>query len=60
MPTSGTAKFYSPLSVDDFIKKSSIIFYNRKALQGVKDDIMVLAESEGLTAHKNSVKVRFE
>ena len=60
LPTSGTAKFYSPLSVDDFIKKSSIIFYNRKALQGVKDDIMVLAESEGLTAHKNSVKVRFE
>lgn len=60
LPTGGTAKFFSSLSVDDFIKKSSIIFYNKKALQGVKDDIMILAESEGLTAHKNSVKVRFE
>ena len=60
LPTSGTAKFYSPLSVDDFIKKSSIIYYNREALQKVRDDIMVLAEAEGLTAHKNSIKVRFE
>ena len=60
LPTSGTAKFYSPLSVDDFIKKSSIIYYNRESLQGIKNDIMVLAESEGLTAHKNSIKVRFE
>lgn len=60
LPTSGTAKFYSPLSVDDFIKKSSIIYYNRESLQKVKDDIMILAEAEGLTAHKNSIKVRFE
>ncbi len=60
LPTSGTAKFYSPLSVDDFIKKSSIIYYNEKALKNVKDEVMTLAESEGLTAHKNSIKVRFE
>lgn len=60
LPTSSTAKFYSPLSVDDFIKKSSIIYYNKEALQNVKDDIMILAEAEGLTAHKNSIKVRFK
>lgn len=60
LPTSGTAKFYSPLSVDDFIKKSSIIYYNQKALREVKDEVMILAKSEGLTAHKNSIKVRFE
>ncbi len=60
LPTSGTAKFYSPLSVDDFVKKSSVIYYNKKALEGVKDEIMVFAETEGLTAHKNSIKVRFD
>lgn len=60
LPTSGTAKFYSPLSVDDFIKKSSVMYYNRETLQKVKDEVMILAEAEGLTAHKNSIKVRFE
>lgn len=60
LPTSGTAKFYSPLSVDDFVKKSSVIYYNREALARVKDQVMVLAEVEGLGAHKNSIKVRFE
>ncbi|SNS63045.1 histidinol dehydrogenase [Anaerovirgula multivorans] len=60
LPTSGTAKFYSPLSVEDFIKKSSVIYYNQKALEKVKNEVMTLAETEGLTAHKNSIKVRFE
>lgn len=60
LPTSGTAKFYSPLSVDDFVKKSSIIYYNEEALGRVKDEIMIFAETEGLTAHKNSIKVRFD
>ena len=60
LPTNGTAKFFSPLSVDDFIKKSSIIYYSRQALEPVKDDIIKFAESESLTAHANSIKVRFE
>ena len=60
LPTNGTAKFFSPLSVDDFIKKSSIIYYSRQALEPVKDDIIKFAESEFLTAHANSIKVRFE
>ena len=60
LPTSGTARFFSPLSVSDFTKKSSIIYYQQEALQEVKDDIMVLAEEEGLTAHKNAIKVRFD
>ena len=60
LPTNGTAKFFSPLSVDDFIKKSSIIYYSRQALEPVKDDIIQFAESESLTAHANSIKVRFE
>lgn len=60
LPTSGTAKFASPLSVDDFIKKSSLIYYTRDALRRVKDDVVRVAESEGLTAHANSIKVRFE
>ena len=60
LPTNGTAKFFSPLSVDDFIKKSSIIYYSKKALEPVKDDIIKFAESEFLTAHANSIKVRFE
>ncbi|WP_026477328.1 histidinol dehydrogenase [Alkaliphilus transvaalensis] len=60
LPTNGTARFFSPLEVKDFIKKSSIVYYNQAALAKVKDEIMVLAEQEGLTAHKNSMKVRFE
>lgn len=59
LPTSGTAKFFSPLSVDDFIKKSSYIYYSQPALCEVKDKIITLADSEGLTAHANSIKVRF-
>lgn len=60
LPTNGTAKFFSPLGVDDFIKKSSIIYYSRQALEPVKDDIIRFAESESLTAHANSIRVRFE
>lgn len=60
LPTNGTAKFFSPLSVDDFIKKSSIISYSREALNAVHKDIEKFAESEHLTAHANSIKVRFE
>ncbi len=60
LPTNGTAKFFSPLSVDDFIKKSSIISYSREALEAVHKDIELFAEQEGLTAHANSIKVRFE
>ena len=60
LPTNGTAKFFSPLSVDDFIKKSSIISYSREALEKVHCDIETFAECERLTAHANSIKVRFE
>lgn len=60
LPTNGTAKFFSPLSVDDFIKKSSIISYSREALEPVYKDIVQFAESEQLTAHANSIRVRFE
>ena len=60
LPTNGTAKFFSPVNVDDFIKKSSIISYSREALQKVNEDIIMFAKSEGLTAHANSIKVRFE
>lgn len=60
LPTNGTAKFFSPLSVDDFIKKSSIIYYSREALEPVHTDIVKFATAEGLTAHANSIKVRFE
>lgn len=60
LPTNGTAKFFSPLSVDDFIKKSSVIYYSKEALEPVKDDIIAFATSEQLTAHANSIKVRFE
>lgn len=60
LPTNGTAKFFSPLSVDDFIKKSSIIAYSREALEEVHSDIERFAEAEQLTAHANSIKVRFE
>ena len=60
LPTNGTAKFFSPLSVDDFIKKSSIIYYSREALEAVHTDIEAFAKAEQLTAHANSIKVRFE
>ena len=60
LPTNGTAKFFSPLGVDDFIKKSSVISYSRDALEKVHKDIEQFAECEQLTAHANSIKVRFE
>jgi len=59
LPTNGTAKFFSPLGVDDFIKKSSIISYSREALKAVHEDIELFAKQEGLTAHANSINVRF-
>lgn len=60
LPTNGTSKFFSPLSVDDFIKKSSIIYYSREALEKVHLDIEKFAKAEGFTAHANSISVRFE
>ena len=60
LPTNGTAKFFSPLSVDDFIKKSSVIYYSREALEPIHQDIIDFATAEKLTAHANSIKVRFE
>ena len=60
LPTNGTAKFFSPLSVDDFVKKSSIIYYSREALEEVHEDIIRFAKAEQLTAHANSIQVRFE
>lgn len=60
LPTSGTARFFSPLSVDSFVKKSSFIYYTPAELRNAKDDIIKLADTEGLTAHANSIKVRFE
>ena len=60
LPTNGTAKFFSPLSVDDFIKKSSVIYYSKEALQKAHEDIEAFARAEGLYAHENSIKVRFE
>lgn len=60
LPTNGTAKFFSPLSVDDFVKKSSIIYYSREALSEIHEDIESFAKSESLTAHANSIAVRFE
>lgn len=60
LPTNGTARFFSPLSVDDFIKKSSIIGYSREALERIHTDIEAFAQAEQLTAHANSIKVRFE
>ena len=59
LPTSGTARFFSPLSVDAFIKKTSYIYYTEEALKDASKDIVTLAEKEGLTAHANSIKVRF-
>ena len=60
LPTSGTARFFSPLSLDDFIKKSSYIYYTKEALCEVADKVLVLTEVEGLTAHGNSIKVRVQ
>jgi len=60
LPTSGTARFFSPLNLSDFMKKSSIISYTRDALQKVKDDVILFAESEGLGAHANAIRVRFQ
>lgn len=60
LPTNGTAKFFSPLSVDDFVKKSSVIYYSREALEEIHQDIIHFAQAEGLTAHANSIQVRFE
>ncbi len=60
LPTNGTAKFFSPLGVDDFIKKSSLVYYSREALSAVQKDIVRFAQAEGLTAHANSIAVRFE
>lgn len=60
LPTNGTAKFFSPLGVDDFVKKSSLVYYSKDALKAVHKDIIRFAEAEGLTAHANSIAVRFE
>lgn len=60
LPTNGTAKFFSPLGVDDFVKKSSLVYYSKEALKAVHKDIIRFAEAEGLTAHANSIAVRFE
>lgn len=60
LPTNGTAKFFSPVNVDDFIKKTSIISYSREALERVHKDVELFAQKEGLTAHANSIRVRFE
>ena len=60
LPTNGTARFFSPLGVDDFIKKSSLISYSREALESIHKDIEAFAQAEGLTAHANSIHVRFE
>lgn len=60
LPTSGTARFFSPLNVSDFIKKSSIISYSKKALENIKEDIILFAEAEGLKAHANAIRVRFD
>jgi len=60
LPTNGTAKFFSPLSVDDFVKKSSIIYYNEEALKSIKDDIITFAKAEELTAHAHAIEVRYE
>lgn len=60
LPTSGTARFFSPLGVASFTKRSSYIYYTEEALREAKDDIVLIAEKEGLTAHANAIKVRFE
>ena len=60
LPTNGTARFFSPLNVDDFCKKTSLISYSKQALEAAHKDIELFAEREGLTAHANSIRVRFE
>ena len=60
LPTSGTARFFSPLSVDSFLKTMSVIQYDQGSLEPIKDQIIALAEAEKLTAHANSIRVRFE
>ena len=60
LPTNGTARFFSPLSVDDFIKKSSVIFYSKSALEKAHTKIETFAEAEHLSAHANSIRARFE
>ncbi|GAB6100776.1 hypothetical protein JCM16358_26550 [Halanaerocella petrolearia] len=60
LPTGGSAKFYSPLNLDDFVKKSSIIHYSKEGLDKVKDEAVKIAEVEGLDAHANSIRVRTE
>lgn len=60
LPTGGTARFFSPLGVYDFVKKTSLIYYSKDALREVKDDIVSFAEAEGLTAHANSISIRFK
>ncbi|HCC35769.1 MAG TPA: histidinol dehydrogenase, partial [Ruminococcaceae bacterium] len=60
LPTGGTARFFSPLSADDFIKKSSFIYYTKSALAGARDAVVTLAEAEGLTAHAAAVEIRFD
>ena len=60
LPTSGTARFFSPLSVDSFLKTMSIIQYDKASLEPIRNDIIRLAEAEHLTAHANSIRVRFE
>ena len=60
LPTSGTARFFSPLSVDSFLKTMSVIQYDRASLAPIKEQIITLAEAEKLTAHANSIRVRFE
>ena len=60
LPTNGTSRFFSPLGVDDFIKKTSIISYSKEALQRDHQEIELFAKNEGLTAHANSIHVRFE
>ena len=60
LPTSGTARFSSPLSVDDFVKKTQYTYYTRDALSKVADDVAFFAEKEGLTAHAKSATIRFE
>jgi histidinol dehydrogenase len=60
LPTNGTARFSSPLGTYDFIKRSSVIYYDEKALKNVKSDVILLAEREGLTAHARAIRKRFE
>ena len=60
LPTGGTARFFSPITIDDFVKKSSIIAFSKNALDNLSDDIITFANAEGLTAHANAIRVRKE